>query len=149
MTLRIAPCFIDEAREFVLRYHRHHKIFVGAICAVAVAENDLVRGVAVIGRPVASELQDGWTVEITRCCTDGVRNGCSMLYGACKRIAIALGYKRIVTYTLKTESGASLRASGFRVVADVRGRSWNSPSRPRVDKNPLQDKFRWEVEPLL
>lgn len=145
MRLAIVPCDIDEARAFVDQYHRHHKAPLSGKFAVAVADAEKVRGVAIAGRPVARALQDGWTIEITRVCTDGTRNACSMLYGACRRVAIALGYKRVITYTLATEGGASLRAAGFRVVADVRGRSWSCPSRPRVDKHPLQNKLRWEA----
>ena len=68
-----------------------------------------------------------------------------MLYGAAWRAAKALGYRKLITYTLASEEGASLRAAGWEVVGEVKGRSWNTPSRPRVDKNPAQDKFRWEV----
>jgi hypothetical protein len=142
--LTIVPCTISDAKVFVREHHRHRPRVTSALFAVAVAEGDQVRGVGIAGRPVARGLQDGWTVEIIRVCTDGARNACSMLYGALRRGAIALGYKRIVTYTLASEGGASLRAAGFRVVADVRGRSWNCPARPRIDHEPWQDKLRWE-----
>ena len=145
MTLHIVPCDIGDAQAFVDQHHRHHKAPRGAKFAVAVAEAHRVRGVAIAGRPVSRGLQDGWTIEITRVCTDGAGNACSMLYGACRRAAIALGYRRVVTYTLRAEGGASLRAAGFRVVADVRGRSWSCPARPRVDKAPHQNKLRWEA----
>ena len=103
-------------------------------------------GVAIVGRPVARALADEWTAEVTRVAVlDGVKNGCSMLYGACWRAARALGYRKLVTYTLATEPGTSLRAAGWREVASVRGRSWHCRSRPRVDKHPTQDKLRWEV----
>lgn len=143
--LCVVPCTISDALAFVEQHHRHHRPPRGALFAVAVAVGQNVRGVAIAGRPVSRGLQDGWTVEITRVATDGARNACSMLYGACRRAALALGYKRVVTYTLVAESGASLRAAGFRVVADVRGRSWSCPSRPRVDRHPLQAKLRWEA----
>ncbi len=145
MTLCIIPMTIGEAKSFVGQHHRHRKHVTGALFAVGVAEGETVRGVGIAGRPTARGLQDGWTVEIIRVCTDGARNACSMIYGALRRAAIALGYKRIVTYTLTTENGASLRAAGYRVMADVRGRSWSCRSRPRVDRNPAQAKLRWEV----
>lgn len=145
MSLRICPITIGEAQHFVDEHHRHHKAPRGALFAVCVGNEDGIRGVALAGRPVARPLDDGWTVEVTRCCVlEETPNACSMLYGACRRIAIAMGYKRIITYTLQSEPGASLRAAGFRVVADVRGRSWNAPSRPRIDRYPQQDKLRWE-----
>lgn len=83
-------------------------------------------------------------MEITRCCVDSGRNVCSMIYSTLCRAARALGYRKAITYTLASESGASLKAAGFRAVAKVRGHSWNHPARPREDKAPLVDKVRWE-----
>ena len=97
------------------------------------------------GRPVARMLDDGYTLEVTRCCTLGDKNASSMLYGAIRRAAKALGYKKCITYTLESESGISLKASGWTHVSDVRGRSWTTPSRPREDNHPLDNKRRWEV----
>ena len=148
MRLQIVPLTISEARAYVDRTHRHHPAPVSALFAVAVAdESGEVRGVATVGRPVARGLQDAWTAEVTRVATDGARNACSMLYGACWRAARALGWRRLVTYTLQSEPGTSLRAAGWKVVGEVRGRSWDTPSRPRVDKHPTQHKFRWEAGP--
>ncbi len=150
----IVPITIREAQFFVDEHHRHHAAPQGALFAIAVASEewrktvyeDRPRGVAIVGRPVSRALDDGWTVEITRVAVlPNTPNCCSMLYGACRRAALAMGYKRVITYTLASESGASLRGAGFRVVADVRGESWNRPNRPRVDTHPLQDKFRWET----
>lgn len=135
---------LSDARAFVAQHHRHHPAPAGGLFAVAVADRGGVRGVAIVGRPVARANDDGWTVEVTRVATDGARNACSMLYGACWRAARALGWRRCITYTLATETGASLRAAGWRVVGEVRGRSWSCPSRPRVDRHPLQNKLRWE-----
>jgi hypothetical protein len=117
----------------------------GGLFAVACSIGAVVVGVAVIGRPVARMLQDGWTAEVTRLATDGSRNACSMLYRAAWRACRALGYRRLVTYILASESGVSLRAAGFREVASVRGRSWSCASRPRVDRHPTQQKIRWEL----
>ena len=149
--LQVTPCTIAEAQAFVDHHHRHHKAPRGALFAVAVSSIPKwnaapeVRGVAIVGRPVARGMQDGWTVEITRCCTDGARNACSMLYRAAWRAARALGYSRVITYTLSTEPGESLRGAGFKVVGEVRGRSWSCQARPRVDKTPAQNKLRWEA----
>ncbi len=97
-----------------------------------------------IGRPVARHLQDGFTAEVTRVATDGARNACSMLYGAAWRAARAIGYRRLITYTLNTEPGESLRGAGFKCIGEAGGGSWNCPSRPRVDTHPTQMKLRWE-----
>lgn len=142
-TLSVVPCSISDARAFVDQHHRHHSAPVGGLFAVGVARDGEVAGVAIVGRPVARQLQDGWTAEVTRCCTDGSRNACSMLYAAAWRGARALGWRRLVTYTLESESGASLRGAGWEVVAETRGGSWDTPSRPRVDRHPLQRKLRW------
>lgn len=145
MSLRIVPMSLREANAFVDAHHRHHGPAWGCKFTVGVADDEKICGVAIAGRPVTRHLDDGWTIEVTRCCTDGTRNACSMLYAACRRAAWALGYHRLITYTLATEEGASLRAAGWRCVAEVRGESWNRPSRPRVDTQPLQDKLRWEA----
>lgn len=144
--MEIVPCSISDAQEFVAQNHRHHKAPTGALFAVAVAQDSAIIGVAIVGRPVARGLQDGWTAEVTRLTTTGERNACSMLYGACWRAARSLGYRRLLTYTLATEPGTSLRAAGFKLVGTVRGRSWSCAARPRVDRHPTQDKFRWVLE---
>lgn len=103
--MTIVPITLREAQAFVAAHHRHHRPPRGCICCVAVADGDTVRGVAVVGRPVARMLQDGWTAEVVRVATDGAKNACSMLYGAAWRAARALGYRRLVTYTLPEEGG--------------------------------------------
>ncbi|HMJ03091.1 MAG TPA: XF1762 family protein, partial [Conexibacter sp.] len=112
--------------------------------ALGAARGDELVGVAIVGRPLARLLQDGWTLEVLRLCTTGDRNACSFLYGACWRAARALGYRRLVTYTRADEGGASLRASGFRVVGEVKSESWDRPSRPRDGGDP-QQRLRWEL----
>jgi hypothetical protein len=106
LMLLIVPVTIDEAKRFVARLHRHNKPPAGAKFAVGVAdEAGELRGVALAGRPVAPALDDGIALEITRCCTDGARNACSMLYGAGRRAARALGHRPIYTYSLPEEGG--------------------------------------------
>ncbi|HET9954139.1 MAG TPA: XF1762 family protein [Polyangiaceae bacterium] len=143
--LELVPCTLVEAHEYVRQHHRHLKPAQGALFAVACAADGVVRGVAVVGRPLARMLRDGWTAEIVRCATDGARNACSLLYAAAWRACRALGYRRLVTYTLPSEGGASLRGAGWSLVAQTRGGSWSRRARPRVDRHPTQAKFRWEV----
>lgn len=148
MKFQVVPCELADANEFVTRYHRHHPPVVGHKFSIGVVdESQVIRGVAIVGRPVARRNDDGFTLEVTRCCTDGAGNAASALYGAARRASFALGYRRLITYTLQTEPGTSLRAAGWKVVGEVKGRSWSVPSRPRVDKSStqLQDKFKWEV----
>ena len=143
--LTIVPCTFKDACVVIGRLHRHHLPPVGAKFSLAVAdETGDIRGVATVGRPVARHLDDGWTVEVTRVATDGCDNACSALYAAAWRAARALGYRQLITYTLQSEPGTSLRAAGWRVVAQTKGGSWSAPSRPRTDKHPLEPKLRWE-----
>ncbi len=128
--LQIVPIKHVDANEFVRRIHRHNRPTLGAIFCTAVyalrhtgTEDSGICGVAIVGRPVARRLDDGATVEILRVATDGTRNACSMLYGACRRIARAMGYARIVTYTLPDEGGASLRAAEA-IGDDMVGGKW-------------------------
>lgn len=145
--LSIVPISRAEAKAFVERVHRHHRPSVGDKFCLGLARDEEVVGVAIVGRPVSRMLDDGWTVEVTRVAVrEGMPNGCSMLYGAAWRVARGLGYLRCVTYTLPVESGASLRAAGWRCIGIAGGGSWSRKSRPRVDLHPTQTKLRWEVD---
>lgn len=108
MTLTIVPIEFAEANEFVLRHHRHHKPCVGHKFSLAVSTEKpmLIVGVAIIGRPVARMADNGWTLEVNRCCTDGTKNACSILYAAAWRVAKGMGYRKLITYTLPSEGGA-------------------------------------------
>lgn len=135
MSLQLVPVDWQTARGFVTTWHRHHpKPPPGHIFRVGVAAEDLLVGVAIVGRPVSFVYDDGRTLEVNRTVTDGYKNANSMLYGACARAAFAMGYRRLITYTQQGESGASLRAAGWVVVAERPARKgWDSPSRPRDD----------------
>ena len=118
--LRVIPCTFKAACSFIANHHRHHRPPAGSVINVAVIDDEgLVRGVATAGRPVARMLDDGFTLEVNRVATDGAPNACSALYGAIARIARAMGYASIVTYTLPSEGGSSLRGAGW----DVEGES--------------------------
>lgn len=145
----IVPVFRAEAKEFVGNFHRHNKRFVGDIFCIGASDGRELVGVAVVGRPTAWPAQDGETVEVRRCCVrDAAPKGTNgALYAACWRAAKALGWRRLITYTLQSESGASLRGAGFRVVAELAPRDpkgWQS--RPGREWQPVvgQSKFRWE-----
>lgn len=151
-TGRLLPMPIDlaDANAFVKQHHRHHKPVVGCKFTLAVALGVEIVGVAIVGRPVGRHADDGFTLEINRLCTDGTRNACSWLLGRVRRVAGAMGYRRVITYTLPEEGGASLRAAGYRLVnTTAGGGSWHAPNvgRIRVDKHPLQAKFKWEALP--
>lgn len=136
MSLHLVPVSFETACGFVQMWHRHHVAPVGHKYSVGVADHDgLLRGVVIVGRPVARHLDDGLTLEVTRSATDGTANANSMLYACAWRAAKALGYGRLVTYTQADESGASLRATGWRVLAERPARAgWTCPSRPRENR---------------
>ncbi len=148
--VRVVPVDLKTANEFVRLHHRHSRPVVGHRFSVGVADDDgTLRGVAIVGRPVAPRLDDGTAAEITRVCTDGAPNACSMLYAACRKAARALGYSPIYTYTLPDEGGASLRAAGFKLDKESAGGSsamWHN--RPGRKAQPVGDdlvggKWRW------
>lgn len=144
--LTVVPCSFREAVAFVNAHHRHHKPPQGHKFSLAVAdEAGTVRAVCMVGRPVARGNDNGSTLEVTRLASDGCPNACSCLYGAAWRAAKALGYRRLITYTLNSEPGTTLRAAGWRLIGIRGGGSWNCPSRPRTDTHPLVQKQLWEV----
>ena len=144
--LRIVRIGLDEANAFVAAHHRHHKPVVGHLFSIGAAINGEIVGVVIVGRPVARLRDDGETAEVTRLCTDGTKNACSFLYGAAARAAFALGFCKIGTYIMQDETGVSLTAAGWRLIGKRGGGSWSVPSRPRVDKHPLQGKLLFEIE---
>jgi hypothetical protein len=185
MQLTVTPTTLREANAYVEEHHRHHDPVAGSIACLAVADDARVVGVAIVGRPLARMLQDGWTAEVLRTCVDSgyveevataylagalfkarergavgvayaeaglaalrrcpwlqaVTRMLSALWRACQ----ALGYRRLVTYTLAEEGGASLRAAGWRNVGAAGGGTWSRKDRPRVDTHPTQVKMRWEA----
>jgi hypothetical protein len=145
MILELQPITFPEAREFIRLHHSHHLPPQGWKFGIAVNDGSKVVGVVTVGRPVARNLDNGWTLEVTRCCTDGTKHVASMLYGAAWRAAKALGYRRLITYTLVEEAGTSLVAAGWKSLYQTKGGSWSCNSRPRVDKAPLGQKVLWEV----
>lgn len=146
MPLELQPVTLEEANAFVEMHHRHHRRLPAHKFSIGINDGERIRGVAVIGIPKARMLNDGLTLEVNRVCTDGVKNGCSILYGAAWRAAKAMGYKKLVTYTLPEEGGASLRAAGWKVVAETAGGGkWARHGRPAFDTHPLQAKLKWEA----
>lgn len=146
--LELIPIDFSDASAFVAKHHRHHDVPAGAKFCVAVSNGTEVVGVAIVGRPVSRMLDNGWILEVTRCCTDGSKNACSMLYGAAWRVSRAMGYKKLITYTLPSEGGASLRAAGWKIIGQTSGGQWNCKSRPRAIRSELLagQKTIWEAQ---
>ena len=145
MSLETVPITLRTANAFVTDYHRHHPAVTGCKFAIGCEDNGKLCGVAICGRPVSRYLDDGRTLEINRLCTDGTRNACSKLYSASVRIAKAMGYKKVITYILESESGASLKASNFVCEGKAGGTHWTG-KRDKGQDIPNQMKQRWVIE---
>lgn len=140
----VVPLSLKEAQAFVNSHHRHHRQPQGHKFSVGLQVNERLIGVIVAGRPVSRHLDDKLTLEVTRCCVlDGFKNAVSKLYSSVCRAAKAFGYRKVITYTLMEEIGASMRAVGFTKEAFSKGGSWNSTARMRKDQHPTTPKFRW------
>ena len=149
--MELQPLTIKAARRYVAEHHRHNLAPVGALFALAAEKDGKQVGVVIVGRPIARHMDDGTTAEVVRLTTTGTPNACSFLYGAAWRAARALGYRRLLTYTLASEPGTSLRAAGWTRDADVDAAStWSRASRPRAqvdlfgnERRPPEAKVRW------
>ena len=140
--LEIVPMTLREANAYVEQHHRHHGPVAGQKYSIGLSDGEKIVGVAIVGRPVSRHLDDGWTLEVNRLCTDGTKNACSMLYGACCRIAKEMGYRKIITYILQSEDGASLKASNFICEGAAGGTHWTG-ERDRGQEIPQELKTRW------
>lgn len=143
--LEIVPMTLKEANAFVEQNHRHHRKVAGHKFSIGCSDGEKIVGVVIVGRPVSRYLDNGWTLEVNRLCTDGSRNACSMLYAAAWRATRAMGYKKLITYVLDTEPGTSLKAAGWRCVGEAGGLKWTGKRRPKVDLYPEQMKIKWEI----
>ena len=150
--LTIVPVTIRQAKAFVALHHRHHVPPAGAKFALGVTDPDgCLRGVIMIGRPIARSFDDGLTAEVNRSATDGMPNANSALYGAAWRVCQAMGYRRLITYTQEGESGASLRGAGWQLVRTLPARKgWaDSSVAQRALRDPVGSggiqRMLWEV----
>ena len=146
MALEIRPCDFQTARAFVSEYHRHNKPPAGHKFSISCYDGERLCGVAIVGRPVGRYFDDGLTLEVNRCCTDGTKNACSILYAHAWRAAKALGYKRLVTYTRESEPGASLRAAGFICDGRAGGTHWTGERYIQEEIVMDEMKVRWRKE---
>lgn len=151
--LGIEMISLKQANDYVRMFHRHCKPVPGHKFSLGILRQNCFMpqawalvGAAIVARPVARMLDDGFTMEVRRLVLAYREpNACSKLLGACRRIAKRLGAKRVITYTLERESGISLRAAGWIPTATTRGGSWSNARRPRVDQHDLGKKIRWEA----
>jgi len=144
--MEAVPLHLRQANAFVAHHHRHNKPTVGGKFAVGAAQDGKLVGVAIAGRPVCRRLDDGKTLEVLRVATDGTPNACSFLYSRCAKIAKLMGYSTVITYTLASEGGASLRAVGAKPTGPLSSNEWGNPNRPRKSQPVYHEpKYRWEL----
>lgn len=131
------PIDLKDAQMFINELHRHHAAAIRDKFRIAASKDGEIVGVAQVGRPVARNLCDGKTLEVLRLCTNGEKDVCSFLYSRCARIAKEMGYRKIITYILETETGTSLKASGW-VLEDSNcgGATWETCTRTK--QRPVQ-----------
>lgn len=146
--MKIIPCTYKTACDFVNQHHRHHIASQGCKFCLGLMNDDKLCGVAICGRPVSRHLDNGFTLEINRLCTDGTRNACSKLYGACCRVAKEMGYEKVITYILESENGASLKSSNFICEGQAGGTHWTGIREQMQlsfieNKTPEEMKVRW------
>lgn len=140
------PANLDQANAFVLKHHRHHEtVFRHKFSLAACDPTGAVRAVAIVSNPVSRKLDDGWTLEVRRLCSDGAKNACSLLYAACWRAARELGYRRMLTYVLASETGNTLKAAGWKQVALTTPHQIQWHTRPGRGLPNVQIKRRFEV----
>lgn len=126
------PIELKDAQNYINKFHRHHQAAHRDKFRIAAMEDGEIIGVVQVGRPVSRVLDDGKTLEVLRLCTNWKKDVCSFIYSRAARIAKEMGYTKIITYILESETGTSLKASGWKLEADgVGGSDWNVPSRPR------------------
>jgi len=148
MKLYPVPLELREANDAIAKWHRHHKPTNWHRFSVGcVDEEGVLHGVAVIHKPVARLAGHPRDIlEVSRVATDGTPNACSILYGASAKVAKALGYLKIQTYTLPSESGSSLRAAGWVCEGKAGGGQWrHTDGKPRRTDQPVEKKLRWSV----
>ena len=145
MALEARPLTLRAAADYITKLHRHHIAPRGWKFGIAAYDGERMVGVVTVGRPVARGNDDGFTAEVNRLCTDGTKNAPSFLYAAAWRASRAMGYRRLITYILAEEPGITLQAAGWRCVGQITGKTWDTPTRRRIDKHPTTDKTLFEI----
>jgi hypothetical protein len=145
MSLIIRPITLKAASDYIAQYHRHHKPPQGHKFSIACYDGDKLVGVACAGRPVCRNIDQNFTLEVTRLCSDGTKNVCSMCYGRIARIAKEMGYNACITYILEDEPGTSLKAAGWKFDGLTQGGTWDAAKRPRKYDAPTCRKQRWKI----
>lgn len=143
--MKLIPIKQKDAKKFIDTYHRHNKAPRGSVFQIGLQKDNELIGCIMVGRPVSRNLDNGFTLEVNRTCINGYhKNACSMLLGAAVRAAKALGWKKIITYTLPSECGSSLKGAGWTLEHHTSGsHSWNNREYRQVQMFKGVSKKRW------
>lgn len=149
--LKVVPLSLKQANEFVTKHHRHNKRCAGHKFSLGAMFQDHLVGVVIVGRPVARKLDKDLTLEISRNCVldEAPKGTCSFLYAKAIKVWQSMGGKKIITYTVESESGASLRAVNFENTATSRRfpkhhKGWRTRDNREHQDVQLQLRLRWE-----
>jgi hypothetical protein len=148
MNYKFKPISLKSANNFVSQYHRHNKPVAGHKFSIGLTDDTgQLIGVGICGRPVARMLDDSKTLEISRVCViPEHKNANSMIYGRLVKIARLFGFEKIITYSLTTESAATMKAIGAVKENTVKPREWSCPSRQRKSQDIYKsEKIRWSL----
>ena len=160
LQLLVKPTTLRAANDFVQAHHRHNGRTSrdGGKFAIACEYGGEIVGVAIVGNPLSATYMDkaiyGHVAEVLRTCTkDAAPKGAvSFLYAACTRVCRDMGFDRLISYTLDTESGASLRGAGWKNMGTTKGvkpgwRKKDHLSQTREYQEVMgKVKFRWECQ---
>jgi hypothetical protein len=145
MKLQLIPITLREANDFVEQFHRHNGRTArdGGKFAIGATTGEELVGIAIVGNPLSATYMDGYTAEVLRVCVrpDSPENTNSWQ---------AMGGNKLITYTLASESGSSLRGAGWKIVGQVNPHNMWAAKSKRDGKErqwqPIygQMKFRWE-----
>jgi hypothetical protein len=145
VSLRVIPLRLRFANKLVDDWHRHHQPARGHRFSIgAIDETGTLHGAAIVGRPVSQGFDPDKVAEVVRLVTNGKKNAPSLLYAAAARACREMGFEKIQTYILESETGTTLLAAGWTLEARTKGGDWNRPSRGgRRTDQPMEDKQRW------
>ena len=144
--LKCIPLTLKEANAFVIEHHRHSKQCRGHRFSLGAVYKDELVGAAIIGRAINRYLDNRFTAEILRnsVLEKAPKGTFIFLYSRAMKVWQSQGGKKILTYTLETEPGSSLKAVNFNAAAKTgffKG-GWQNRSNRR-EYTPIR-KIRWE-----
>ena len=134
----IVPASLQEANDYLAGHIRQYRPMHGCKFSVGCALDGKLAGAAIVGRC----RDDAQTVQIDRIYTTRGRAAYGMLYGACARVAQALGYWRISAFLPVDRPDSALRAAGWARADPVETSRKRAPKTLRYERL-LMTRRRW------